>query len=402
MSLIKYRSLFNTVSGVRNFSRCTVYRTTYNVLDEKEILNFDDNLENYLAKQNYQDPDVFKKINIGFAIPAKTRKDTKERITHLKKLQNDANLKRLSAKNELKIPLEDVTREWEQHSFMQHVHAIANHYNIFDDLFGMAYFYPVLPLDISYPTEGDKVYPVYRGNVLTPTQTSSKPSIAFTSSPDSLWTLKLVGLDGHLDNPDSQYIHWMVTNISGNHVDKGNEICSYLQPFPLRGIGYQRYAFILYKQKSPIKLDPIKGVSLKERTFNTESFYRVHQDNLTPAGLSFFQSSWDPSVTKLFHNVFDRTEPLFEYDFPPAHHPKQEWFPLGKPFNLYLDRYRDPKQIAKEYLVAKFKATNPFQPPPPKVKYPNLMPFDKNKPSWLNLKERSDRAGWGRIKEFLD
>lgn len=70
----------------------------------------------------------------------------------------------------MKIPLEEVSKDWESHSGTSHIHAVANHYNIFDDLFGLAYFYPVLPLDVGYPADEDKIYPVYRGNVLTPTQ----------------------------------------------------------------------------------------------------------------------------------------------------------------------------------------------------------------------------------------
>lgn len=38
-------------------------------------------------------------------------------------------------------------------------------------------------------------------------------------------------------------------------------------------------------------------------------------------------------------------EPIFEYDFPTPYHPKEKYFPLRQPFNLYLDRYRDPKQV---------------------------------------------------------
>lgn len=77
-------------------------------------------------------------------------------------------------------------------------------------------------------------------------------------------------------------------------------------------------------------------VSLKARTFNNENFYRAHQDNLTPAGLAIFQSVWDSSVTELFHNQLKSVEPIFEYDNDPPHHPKQEWFPLGKPFDLWV------------------------------------------------------------------
>lgn len=43
--------------------------------------------------------------------------------------------------------------------------------------------------------------------------------------------------------------------------------------------------------------------SLVDRTFKTLDFYRKHQDNMTPAGLAFFQCQWDESVTDTFHNT---------------------------------------------------------------------------------------------------
>lgn len=400
MSLVKFRSA--AIIGTRAFSRCSVKNSTYNILNETEVLNVEDNLENLMEKKNYKDPEVYSKVNIGFSVPTNSRSANKERISHMRNIQKDENLKRLSLKNQLKIPLEEVTKDWEEHSFVHHMHAVANHFHIYDHLFGLAYFYPVLKLNIGYPRDDGKIVPVHRGNIVTPTEASTKPSVEFKSSPESMWTLGLIGMDGHLDNAESQYIHWLVSNIPSNEVHKGDEIFSYLQPFPLRGVGYQRFAFILYKQKSLLKLDVVNEVSLKARTFNNENFYRAHQDNLTPAGLAIFQSVWDSSVTELFHNQLKSVEPIFEYDNDPPHHPKQEWFPLGKPFDLYLDRYRDPKQIAREFLVKKFKSTNPFRPPAPPLQYPSLIPHDKNKPSWLNRRDEWDRNGWGRINEFLD
>lgn len=45
------------------------------------------------------------------------------------------------------------------------------------------------------------------------------------------------------------------------------------------------------------------SLALKERDWNTLEFYRKNQDDLTPAGLAFYQSDWDPSVTQFYHSV---------------------------------------------------------------------------------------------------
>lgn len=47
--------------------------------------------------------------------------------------------------------------------------------------------------------------------------------------------------------------------------------------------------------------------SLVDRTFKTVDFYRKHQDSMTPAGLAFFQSQWDESVTNTFHNTLSES-----------------------------------------------------------------------------------------------
>lgn len=84
---------------------------------------------------------------------------------------------------------------------------------------------------------------------------------------------------------------------------------------------------------------------MDKRTFKTYDFYRKYQDDITPAGLAFFQSDWDSNLTEYYHKVLEMNEPIFEYDFPAPYHPPERYFPLRQAFNLYLDRYRDQKQV---------------------------------------------------------
>ena len=64
--------------------------------------------------------------------------------------------------------------------------------------------------------------------------------------------------DGHFEEDEAEYLHWMVANISGQGgvadlATSGDTICPYLQPFPPYGTGFHRFVFVLYKQVS-IKL----------------------------------------------------------------------------------------------------------------------------------------------------
>lgn len=47
-------------------------------------------------------------------------------------------------------------------------------------------------------------------------------------------------------------------NIPGGDVTKGETLWDYMQPFPVRGIGYQRFIFVLYKQNKLINYSSIK------------------------------------------------------------------------------------------------------------------------------------------------
>lgn len=90
--------------------------------------------------------------------------------------------------------------------------------------------------------------------------------------------------------------------------------------------------------------DPIRN-DLEKRTFKTYDFYRKLQDNITPAGLAFFQSDWDSNLKEFYHKVLEMKEPIYEYDFPRHYIAPEKYFALRQPFNLYLDRYRDPKEV---------------------------------------------------------
>lgn len=98
------------------------------------------------------------------------------------------------------------------------------------------------------------------------------------------------------------------SNIPNGDVKKGEVLVEYLPPFPPKGVGYQRMVFVLYKQNgkldfSKYKLSQNEMNNLEKRTFKTLDFYGEQQDHITPAGLAFFQSDWDSSITNFYHNL---------------------------------------------------------------------------------------------------
>ena len=90
---------------------------------------------------------------------------------------------------------------------------------------------------------------------------------------DSLWTLVMTNPDGHFEEDEAEYLHWMVANISGQGgvadlATSGDTICPYLQPFPPYGTGFHRFVFVLYKQVS-IKLEDFLSKVLSTAKYKT-------------------------------------------------------------------------------------------------------------------------------------
>ncbi|KAJ8973794.1 hypothetical protein NQ317_002795 [Molorchus minor] len=116
-------------------------------------------LEQKLAESKFKDPSLHFKVDIGLPPP---------RISRSKQLE------------ELLINLEDTKEEWLKTAGSYHIKQIADHYGIFEHLFGDAYFYPRIPLKIIYETEDGKL-PVYFGNTVKPSEATKLPEITYES-----------------------------------------------------------------------------------------------------------------------------------------------------------------------------------------------------------------------------
>ncbi|XP_034941567.1 39S ribosomal protein L38, mitochondrial isoform X2 [Chelonus insularis] len=330
---------------------------------------------------------------------------SKEYMQYVKEVKKNPEFEKKARKKELLFDQEFTEEEWFNSNASKNIKNIANHYGVFQDLFGDAYFYPAFPLNVKYESEDLELIPVvHRGNILKPSETTKAPSVYYNASPDSLWTLLLTTPDGNFTSQDLEYCHWFIGNIPGNDLKKGDVLVDYMRPIPCYGIGYCRYIFVLYKQKEKIDFSEYKKeqpcMDLLQRNWRTLDFYRKYQDLITPAGLAFFQADWDPSLQDFYHQTLQMKSPKFEYDFPPPYVRRQEWFPKAKAFNLYLDRYRNPKDVNQDYLLRKFKNTHPFRAPYKKYKYPLAHPFPHDMPTWLKDQMRKDYLGYGNINEI--
>lgn len=84
---------------------------------------------------------------------------------------------------------------------------------------------------------------VKMGNELTPTQVKDVPSqVSWPTESDTLYTLAMVDPDApSRQNPKfREWHHWLVLNIPGNDISKGQALSEYVGAGPPKGTGLHR------------------------------------------------------------------------------------------------------------------------------------------------------------------
>ncbi|XP_055304447.1 protein D2-like [Sitodiplosis mosellana] len=131
-----------------------------------------------------------------------------------------------------------------------------------------------LPLKVSPKKFLNVVYPsgatVRLGNDLAPDDVGSVPKVTWNAEEGAKYTLLFIDLDA----PSRKYPcigafrHWLVVNIPGNDVQKGEEVVTYRGSAPTMSSGYHRYVFLVFKQ--------CNGTIEYNETFDSNAFeYRA-------------------------------------------------------------------------------------------------------------------------------
>lgn len=138
----------------------------------------------------------------------------------------------------MKIDLKEARQEWMKTGGPFHIRKVADHYGVFEHLFGKyAFFTPRIPMDIKvssrfgsknfnfqnfllkFKIDDETLCPVYHGNRMKPHQAVNPPEVQFdhtfsmTGEPsegDSLWTLILTNPDGNFTDQNKECVHWMM------------------------------------------------------------------------------------------------------------------------------------------------------------------------------------------------
>ncbi|OUC45203.1 SH3 domain protein [Trichinella nativa] len=146
------------------------------------------------------------------------------------------------------------------------------------------------------------------GNVLTPTQVKEPPSLNWVATPGALYTMVMTDPDApSRQNPKfREWHHWLVANIPGCEINKGEVLSDYIGSGPPQGTGLHRYVFLVYQQKSHLT-DKEHG-HLTNRSGNNRGGFSIRKfaakhDLGAPIAGNFYQAEWDDYVPKLYEQL---------------------------------------------------------------------------------------------------
>ncbi|XP_055849023.1 phosphatidylethanolamine-binding protein homolog F40A3.3-like [Episyrphus balteatus] len=153
---------------------------------------------------------------------------------------------------------------------------------------------PTQILKVTYPSGAI----VDQGNDLTPTQVKDQPSVSWDADENALYTLMLVSPD--LPEMIKDVIEWLVVNIPGNNVSKGQSVMDFCGAGPPSGTGKHRFIYLVFKQSNPIKTNVYIKEKEIEGRFRSRVRDLIKEHNLgIPVAGNFFRTEYDDYVPTL-------------------------------------------------------------------------------------------------------
>ena len=162
---------------------------------------------------------------------------------------------------------------------------------------------PPSVLSVTYPNN----IIVEIGKVLTPTQVKDPPTVTWTAESNVLYTLCMTDPDApsRKEPKFREWHHWLVGNIPGNDVSKGEVLSAYIGSGPPEGTGLHRYVFLVYKQPAQITFTEkrLTNTSGDDRAnFSIKKFATKHKLGDPIAG-NMFQAEFDDYVPVLYKQL---------------------------------------------------------------------------------------------------
>lgn len=94
--------------------------------------------------------------------------------------------------------------------------------------------------------------------------------------------------------------HWLIVNIPGNDLSKGQVVFDYIGSGPPKDTGLHRYVFLVFKQTSKIETTTSVPNNSREGRLKTKTRDLIKEYNLgNPVAGNFYQAQYDDYVPVL-------------------------------------------------------------------------------------------------------
>ncbi|XP_001357023.4 putative odorant-binding protein A5 [Drosophila pseudoobscura] len=158
----------------------------------------------------------------------------------------------------------------------------------------------------------DNAIDIEEGKTYTPKELKFQPKLDWNADPEAFYTVMMICPDApNRQNPMYRsWLHWLVVNVPGLDVTKGQPISDYFGPLPPRDSGLQRYLILVYQQSDRLDFDekPLElGNAEGHSNFDVSKFTQKYEMGSPVAG-NILQSKWDeyvPELMKMLYGVGD-------------------------------------------------------------------------------------------------
>ncbi|KAL1138882.1 hypothetical protein AAG570_008944 [Ranatra chinensis] len=143
------------------------------------------------------------------------------------------------------------------------------------------------------------------GNELAPSQVKSAPLLQWSGvGPDDMHLVCMLDPDApsRQDPRARHWLHWLVANVPGGVVSKGEVVAAYVGAGPPKGTGLHRYVLLVFKQPKKLRMDEVRigADSGKGRSsFSVSKLLGKYKLPAAPVASNFFQAQWDQYVPTL-------------------------------------------------------------------------------------------------------
>jgi len=151
-------------------------------------------------------------------------------------------------------------------------------------------FTPSVDLQVSFPKGTVK-----DGNIFTASDLHYvEPDVKWSpADKNTFYTLVKVDPDApsRENHYNREWRHWLVVNIPGSDISKGEVLAPYAGPHPSKGSGLHRYVFLLYKQQDRIFFPSMDNTGTHRGNWRVKEFTKQY-DLGSPVGSAFYQAEY--------------------------------------------------------------------------------------------------------------